>query len=88
MKLYYLHDNCTAYSSARNALVDLAKLSPDVVEKLADYEGYYDYVGMLPLDEMPNSKLVYLLDKAEQIFEEADPDEKAFWVINTTNGDC
>lgn len=83
MKLYYLHDTRTAYSSARNALVDLAKLSPDVVEKLAFHKAYYDYVGDLPLDEMPHSKLEYLLDMVEEIFEEADPEDSVFWVINT-----
>ena len=85
MKLYYLHDNRTAYTSARNALVDLAKLSPDVVENLAFHKAYYDYVGDLPLDEMPSSKLEYLLDRVEEIFEEADPEDDEFWIINTEN---
>ena len=82
MKLYYVRENRTAYSSARSAITSLAKLSPEDVEKLADRCAYYDYVGDLPIDETPVSKLEYVLNKAEELFSYADPaEEDPFWMI-------
>lgn len=83
MKLYYLREICTAYSSARSAMTSLAQLSPAEIERLADNYAYYDYVQDLPIDKTPASKLEYILNRSEELFEEAEPENGPFWMIET-----
>lgn len=83
MKLYYLHENRTAYSSARSAITSLAQLSPEDIARLADHCAYYDYACDLPINKTPVSKLEYVLNKAEELFTDADPEDDPFWIIDT-----
>ena len=83
MTLYYIHENRTAYASARSAMTSLAQSSPEDIARLADRCAYYDYVGDLPINKTPVSKLEYVLDKAEELFTDADPEDDPFWMIDT-----
>lgn len=83
MKLYYIRETCTAYSTPLKAMASLAELSPEDIEKLADNYAYYDYVGDLPINKTPVSKLQYVLDRAEELFTDADPEDDPFWIIDT-----
>lgn len=83
MKLYYIRETYTAYSTPLKAMTSLAELSPEDIAKLADNYAYYDYVADLPINETPVSKLKYVLDRAEDLFADAEPEDSPFWMIET-----